>query len=144
MVRISAQAEHAAAAIVDGNAAEGVTKGTTEHRSDEAIPIDPVSSESAPIGTPPPEAQHDISWDGDDAFCRRHTDGLVDCQACLLTAKAALVRATTSENAELMNNILDESHIAAEEGLEKTRIMVNHSGISFWKHTLTGIALANH
>lgn len=126
MVRILGPAETAGAAIADDGVVEGVVAtNAADHGSGQQVPIDPVlSSEGTLIIT-----QHGKGWDGDDAFCRRDTDGLVDCQACLSTAKAALVRATTSEEVKLVNEILDELHIAGEEGLGKTRIMASHIGI---------------
>lgn len=126
MVRILGPAETTGAAIADDSVLEGVVAtNAADHDSGQQVPIDPVLSSEGPLIA----TQHGKSWDGDDAFCRRDTDGLVDCQACLSTAKAALVRDTASEDAELVNEILDELHIAGEEGLGKARIMASRIGI---------------
>ena len=132
MVRIMGHTEDAAAATAYGGAVEGaVSTATTDNGSSQGIPIDPALSQSTVFGTLPPETQHGKSWDGNDASCQRNTDGLIDYQACLLAAKAALVRSVTSEGAVVVNHILDELHVAAGEGLEKARIRASHNVISF-------------
>lgn len=123
MVRITGQTEAVAAATAYGGAVEGAASTTTDNGSIQGNTIDPSLF--------PPETPHGRSWGGDDASCRRNTDGIVDCQACLLAAKAALVQSLTSEGAVIVNHLLDELHTAAEEGLEKARIMASHNGISF-------------
>lgn len=127
MVRIVDETVRAAAAITNEDAIEGAASTTAaDYGSGNCIPVD-----ITPVGTLPLDAQHGKSWDGDTAFCRQTTGGLVNCQACLLEAQRALARATAREGAELANRILDELYLASSEGLEKTRILVS------WCHIIT-------
>lgn len=144
MVRVISQAEAATATVHEG-AVEGAASMTTADDGPcQGVLVDPTLSESMAIGASPGGIQHAKAWDGDDAFCRRNTDGLVDCQACLLGAKAAFIRAAASEQAEFVKHIFDELYLAAEAGLEKARVMASHSAVSFQRYKLTDVFPAYH
>ncbi|KZT74913.1 hypothetical protein DAEQUDRAFT_720101 [Daedalea quercina L-15889] len=124
MVRIPSQTENATvASVVEQGVGISDTEATPMQQSVIDTPIDPALSEGALMPDSSYGDQHGKTWDGGTAFCAQSTHGLVDCQACLQAAKAALLLTVANEEAGIMNRVLDELQDAAAAGLEKTHVM---------------------
>ncbi|KAI0762701.1 hypothetical protein C8Q74DRAFT_1371700 [Fomes fomentarius] len=68
--------------------------------------------------------EHGQTADGEIAFCRRTSDGLVDCEACLEQAKMSLVRATDGEDERTaVAKVLGALHAAGSKGVTKQELL---------------------
>lgn len=69
---------------------------------------------------------HGQTADGEIAFCRLTSDGLVDCEACLEQAKVSLLRATDGEDERAaVAKVLGALHAAGSKGVTKQELLVS-------------------
>ncbi|KAI0374486.1 hypothetical protein BV20DRAFT_961659 [Pilatotrama ljubarskyi] len=86
---------------------------------------DPVSLAMEVDDVPSQAREHGRRADGELAFCRRVTEGLVDCQACLANAERALLRDLSEEKRIVAEKILEVLRNAGSTGLTKEQILVH-------------------
>lgn len=68
--------------------------------------------------------EHEKSIDGNTAYCRQISHGLVDCQACLMARCSALLQESDPEQAEIIQRVLEVLQNAASSGLAKEQLSV--------------------
>ncbi|KAJ8462329.1 hypothetical protein ONZ51_g10973 [Trametes cubensis] len=90
------------------------------------VPIEPLNpgGEDMQVDTPS-HAEHGVRADGESAFCRRTTEGLVDCPACLDEAEALLLRELNQEERSVAGKILTVLREAGPAGLTKQTLLVH-------------------
>ncbi|KAI0935940.1 hypothetical protein AcV5_004217 [Taiwanofungus camphoratus] len=69
--------------------------------------------------------EHEKSIDGNTAYCRQISHGLVDCQACLMARCSALLQESDPEQAEIIQRVLEVLQNAASSGLAKEQLSEN-------------------
>ncbi|KAI0724234.1 hypothetical protein C8T65DRAFT_704140 [Cerioporus squamosus] len=70
-------------------------------------------------------AEHGPPADGEIEFCRHSSDGLVDCHACLETAKTSLLRELNDEECSAVEKLLPALEEAGSTGLTKRQLLAN-------------------
>ncbi|KAI0359061.1 hypothetical protein OH77DRAFT_1396288 [Trametes cingulata] len=70
------------------------------------------------------DEEHGRRAGGEPAFCRRVTEGLVDCQACLADAERTLLRELVEEERSVAEKILGVLRAAGSTGLTKQQIFI--------------------
>ena len=92
------------------------------------LPTEPLNpgGEDMQVDTPSHagHAEHGVRADGEPAFCRRTTEGLVDCPACLDEAEALLLRELNQEERSVAGKILTVLREAGPAGLTKQTLLV--------------------
>ncbi|KAI0662526.1 hypothetical protein C8Q70DRAFT_908850 [Cubamyces menziesii] len=93
------------------------------------LPTEPLNpgGEDMQVDTPSHagHAEHGVRADGEPAFCRRTTEGLVDCPACLDEAEALLLRELNQEERSVAGKILTVLREAGPAGLTKQTLLVH-------------------
>ncbi len=76
----------------------------------------------------PCESEHGKTADGDPAYCRRATEDLVDCQACLAEAEASLLADELNEhNRPAVDKLLAVLRDAGAAGITKRQLLVSRA-----------------
>ena len=71
------------------------------------------------------ENEHGHTADGEVAFCRRTSDGIVDCHACLASAKSSLLQESNDEERSAFEKLLPVLDEAGSKGLTKRQLLVS-------------------
>ena len=77
------------------------------------------------IDQPPLSLEHGKLADGKAAFCRRTSEGVIDCQGCLQHARESLLRELNADERDVVDHILDALEKAGPLGLAKGDICVS-------------------
>ena len=77
------------------------------------------------VDQPPPTLEHGKLADGKLAFCRRTSEGVIDCQACLQHARESLLRELNADEQTAVGRILTALDEAGPSGLTKQDLCVS-------------------
>ena len=72
-----------------------------------------------------PALEHCKLADGKLAFCRRTSEGVIDCQACLQQARGSLLRGLNTDEQTAVSRILGVLDEAGPPGLTKQDLCVS-------------------
>ncbi len=78
------------------------------------------------VDQPSHSLEHGNLADGKFAFCRRTSEGVVDCQACLQHARESLLRELNADEQAAVGHILAVLDEAGPPGLTKQDLCVSH------------------
>ncbi|RPD63262.1 hypothetical protein L227DRAFT_544094 [Lentinus tigrinus ALCF2SS1-6] len=86
-----------------------------------------------------PGHEHSQTADGEVAFCRRTSEGIVDCHACLEWAKSSLLRDLSDDESSAVEKLLPVLDEAGSKGLTKRQLLAKLAPFQIPEGTLSSV-----